>query len=215
MHQTQVIKLRKAKRRFRSLRIDLQRALARGGKDVPAGVTNVNRMTSLRKIGLSYFDAAGKEVVVYCPESKNGEATLQPARRRLRQSGEDQVSDSDKPNSPSAVDSPPPKVDPADVPSPTLDKGAPELRDQHFSIHYGDTGYSYESILGPYLGGAKSVVIEDPYIRMPHQIQNFVRFCETVLRHSVAKKITLITGYDDKTQLADISEKLEEFKRAF
>ncbi len=40
-----------------------------------------------------------------------------------------------------------------------------ELKEQHFTILYGDTGHSYESILGPYLRGAKAVVIEDPYIR--------------------------------------------------
>ncbi|KFG67134.1 BREX system Lon protease-like protein BrxL [Microvirga sp. BSC39] len=166
------------------------------------------------KIGLSYFDAAGKEIVVYCPESKDAEATQQPARRRLRQSGENAVSESDKPSSPIVAESPLPSADTTDAPSPVSNGRVPELREQHFSILYGDTGYSYESILGPYLRGAKSVVIEDPYIRMPHQIQNFVRFCETVLRYSVAKKITLITSYDDKTQLADISEKLEELKQS-
>ena len=40
---------------------------------------------------------------------------------------------------------------------------ASELKEHHFTILYGDTGYSYESILGPYLQGAKAVVIEDPY----------------------------------------------------
>ena len=62
-----------------------------------------------------------------------------------------------------------------------------ELKEQHFSILYGDTGYSYESILGPYSQGAKAVVIEDPYIRLQHQIQNFVRFCETVLKAGTVK----------------------------
>ncbi|MBY5482230.1 BREX system Lon protease-like protein BrxL [Rhizobium leguminosarum] len=163
------------------------------------------------KIGLSYFDATGTEVVVYCPESKNAEATQQPARRRLRQSAEASVTESPMPSS--SVDSHP-LHETKDVASPTLEKAAPELKEQHFSILYGDTGHSYESLVGPYLRGAKSVVIEDPYIRMQHQIQNFVRFCETVLRHSAAKKITLVTGYDDKTQLAEISEKLEELKQS-
>lgn len=89
-----------------------------------------------------------------------------------------------------------------------------ELTERHFTIMYGDIGYSYESIMGPYLLGAKSVVIEDPYIRLQHQIQNFVRFCETVLRATTIKKITLITGYDDKTQLAEIAEKMEELKQS-
>ena len=101
------------------------------------------------------------------------------------------------------------------APTPTVvSPPAAELKEQHFTILYGDTGYSYESILGPYLQGAKSVVIEDPYIRLQHQVQNFVRFCETVLKAGTVKKISLITGYDDKTQLADIAEKLEELKQS-
>lgn len=163
------------------------------------------------KIGLSFFDATGTEVVVYCPESKNAEATQQPARRRLRQSAEGSVAESPMTGS-STANHPLHKTEV--VASPISDKSEPDLTEQHFSILYGDTGYSYESIMGSYLRGARSVVIEDPYIRMPHQIQNFVRFCETVLRHSVAKKITLVTGYDDKTQLADISEKLDELKQS-
>jgi len=44
--------------------------------------------------------------------------------------------------------------------------------------------------MGPYLQDAKAVVIEDPYIRLQHQIQNFVRFCETVLKTGTVKKIS-------------------------
>jgi len=163
------------------------------------------------KIGLSFFDATGTEVVVYCPESKNAEATQQPARRRLRQSAEGSVVDHPETASPTAIH---PLHNTEGAASLISEKTEPELKEQHFSILYGDTGHSYETIIGPYLRGARSVVIEDPYIRMPHQIQNFVRFCETVLRHSAAKKITLVTGYDDKTQLADISEKFEELKQS-
>jgi ATP-dependent Lon protease len=89
-----------------------------------------------------------------------------------------------------------------------------ELKEQHFNIMYGDIGYSYESILGPYLVGAKVITIEDPFIRLQHQIQNFVRFCETILRAGSVKSIKLLTGYDDNTQLADIAEKLDELKQS-
>jgi len=163
------------------------------------------------KIGLSFFDATGTEVVVYCPESKNAEATQHPVRRRLRQSAEGPAAESPTTASPAANY---PLHATEGVASPIYKKTDLELKEQHFSILYGDTGHSYESIIGPYLRGARSVVIEDPYIRMPHQVKNFVRFCETVLRHSTAKQITLVTGYDDKTQLADISEKLEELKQS-
>jgi hypothetical protein len=78
----------------------------------------------------------------------------------------------------------------------------------------GHTGYSYESIMGLYLRSAKVVTIEDPYIRLPHQIQNFVRFCETVLKAGAVKKIVLLTSYDDTTPLADMNEKLEQLKQS-
>ena len=165
------------------------------------------------QINLSYFKADGSEVVVFCPESKDAAATQEPARRPL--SGGVSQSDIAAP-APQAlvkVESAAPSV--AVVGTEMLaTPDVPELKEQHFTIMYGDIGYSYESILGPYLVGAKAVTIEDPYIRLQHQIQNFVRFCETVLRAGSAKKITLITGYDDKTQLTDIAEKLDELKQS-
>jgi ATP-dependent Lon protease len=169
------------------------------------------------RINLSYFKTSGEEVVVFCPESKEAPATQEPARRRLNQA-------EGRPTEVVAAQPAPQPVFPTEpvstVPTPTptaQTSGAPpsvELKEQHFTILYGDTGYSYESIMGPYLQGAKSVVIEDPYIRLQHQIQNFVRFCETVLKAGTVKKIELITGYDDKTQLADIAEKLDELKQS-
>ncbi|WP_246468920.1 BREX system Lon protease-like protein BrxL [Arthrobacter ipis] len=43
----------------------------------------------------------------------------------------------------------------------------------------GQTGASYERIFGPYLDGATSVVIEDPYIRASHQMRNLIDFVAT------------------------------------
>jgi ATP-dependent Lon protease len=68
--------------------------------------------------------------------------------------------------------------------------------------------------MGPYHQGAKGVVIEDPYIRLQHYIQNFVRFCETVLKALTIKRITLITGHADRTSVAEMAEKLEELKQS-
>ena len=170
------------------------------------------------RINLSYFKASGEEVVVFCPESKDAPATQEPARRRLNQApGQPaeavEVQPVAHPAPAAAVE--PPVAPMQTAPAPTVvAPSSVELKEQHFTILYGDTGYSYESILGAYLQGAKSVVIEDPYIRLQHQIQNFVRFCETVLKAGTVKKISLITGYDDKTQLADIAEKLDELKQS-
>ena len=49
---------------------------------------------------------------------------------------------------------------------------------------------------------------------MQHQIQNVVRLCETILKSGTVKKIVLVTGYDDKTQLAETAGKLEDLKQS-
>jgi len=170
------------------------------------------------RINLSYFKANGEEVIVYCPESKDATATQEPARRRLN---ELQAPPADVVVVPPATQAPvaaenasAPVPSPVTPSAPVAEAVVTELKEQHFTILYGDTGHSYESILGPYLRGAKAVVIEDPYIRLQHQIQNFVRFCETILKTASVKKISLITGYDDNTLLADAAEKLEELKQS-
>ena len=175
------------------------------------------------RINLSYFNASDEEVMVYCPESKNAPATQEPARRRLNESDgqptepvEAQPAEQLVPaaEDATAVKTP---ISPTSTPaaaSAAIDMSSVDLKEQHFTILYGDTGHSYESIIGPYLAGAKSVVIEDPYIRLQHQLQNFVRFCETLIKASTVKKISLVTGYDDKTQLVDIAEKLDELKQS-
>ncbi|TQK04936.1 BREX system Lon protease-like protein BrxL [Herbaspirillum sp. SJZ107] len=165
------------------------------------------------KINLSYFKASGEEVVVFCPESKDASATQEPARRRLNRA-DGQLSGAAETLLESPAAKPTSAQPPVATPAAEVALSSLELKEQHFTILYGDTGYSYESILGPYLRGAKSVVIEDPYIRLQHQIQNFVRFCETILKAGSVKKISLITGYDDKTQLVDIAEKLDELKQS-
>ncbi|MBM4232155.1 MAG: BREX system Lon protease-like protein BrxL, partial [Gammaproteobacteria bacterium] len=172
-------------------------------------------------IGLSYFNAGGSEIVVYCPESKDAAATQNPARRKLHAT---QKAEDSTPTSTVAVEEPVParQSTPASASTPSIEQSsitAPtpveaSAQEKHFTILYGDVGYSYESIVGPYLSGAKSVVIEDPYIRLQHQISNFVRFCETVIKPGAVRKITLITGHDDKAQLADMAEKLEELKQS-
>lgn len=170
------------------------------------------------RIGLSYFKTSGEEVVVFCPESKDAIATQEPARRRLKMAEDQPTAEAKESMPPAAVppvpsDAPPPAAAAVTVTVPPI-AAKEELKEQHFTILYGDTGYSYDSIMGAYLKGAKAVVIEDPYIRLQHQIQNFVRFCETVLKAGTIKKISLITGHDDKTPLAEMVEKLEELKQS-
>ena len=93
-----------------------------------------------------------------------------------------------------------------------------EPKERHYRIHYGATGYSYETIFGDYFPGAEEIVIEDPYIRQHHQIVNFLRFCETAVRVGKPKKIQLITRFENQFEkdealpkLSTISDSLKQF----
>jgi len=160
-------------------------------------------------IELSFFDRAGKEVVVHCPESVGASATLEPTRRRIRSKIDDAVSSA--PTSPSSQPSPR-DASTFENPAPAVVQVVPVER--HYTIGYGDTGHSYDTIFSPYLQGAKLIVIEDPYIRLPHQIANFVRFCETVVKAATVRRVTLVTSFDQQTDLAALQEKLDELKES-
>jgi ATP-dependent Lon protease len=161
------------------------------------------------RIDLSYFATDGREVVVYCPESRGAGATQTPVRKTLHPTMDNTPVTAQQPAAVLLA-----LIDPPDVPPTPQPERLPLLAEKHYTIFYGETGHSYESILGPYLPGVKQVHVEDPYMRMPHQIQNFVRFCEAVVKHHSVRRIQLVTGYDDITPLADIQEKLDELKQS-
>ncbi|XP_028292672.1 MIT domain-containing protein 1 isoform X4 [Gouania willdenowi] len=61
------------------------------------------------------------------------------------------------------------------------------------------TGYSYEALFKPYISSAFTEVwVEDPYIRHTHQLYNFLRFCEMLLKAPcTVKTIHLLTSQDE------------------
>ncbi len=169
-------------------------------------------------INLSYFRTSGEEVVVFCPESKDASATQSPTKRGLTIGKQELQTETAVVQTAHAGASPLPEAKPETLlaatvqPAEVIEK--PALAEQHFTIYYGDTGYSYESIMGPYLEGVKEVTVEDPYIRTNHQVQNFVRLCEALIKRPSIKKIDLVTSYDSTTALAETQEKLEELKQS-
>ena len=172
-------------------------------------------------INLSFFTAKGKETVIYCPESKEAQATQQPVRKKLDPDMESEepviVPDEEPHPEPETTEKPKPERTDKSIKKeslkPSLD-GDQKPQEQHYTIFYGDTGYGYDSIIVPYLKGAKEVTVEDPYVRVTHQIHNFVRFCETVVKLSIVRKINLITSYDNKTNISDMRDNLEEVKQS-
>ncbi len=166
------------------------------------------------RIDLSYFDSQGVEQIVTCPESVNAAATLQPVRKQLTigetpaepEATEPVAGPTTEPINESAADSA--------MQESSAEPVKTELEEQHFTIRYDETGHSYESIVAPYLAGATEVTIEDPYIRITHQVQNFVRLCETIINNSAVKKILLVTGYDDEEQKKEAEEKFADLKQS-
>ena len=167
------------------------------------------------KIDLSYTGVDGREQIVYCPESRHAHATQQPKRTRIATAWEPQEADrvavvltTPSPEPIQPVETHP--VHAAATPAPQ----EPEPKEQHYTIFYGATGYSYDSIMGPYLRGATFVIVEDPYIRMTHQIQNFVRLCEMIVASSAIKRIKLVTSHDGPIPTSDVIEKLADLTQS-
>jgi len=173
------------------------------------------------KINLSYVSASGKEVIVHCPESRNAMATLEPARRGIH--GEKLVAARVPAAKPTTTVEVPASVPEAiEVRKPLLASNVspPEVLptsaaakspiEQHFTIYYGDTGYTFDSIFSPYLTGANEVIVEDPYIRITHQVHNFVRLCETIVKNVSVRQITLVTTQDENPEVAEKTKSMLE-----
>jgi len=169
-------------------------------------------------INLSYVNCHGDEVTVYCPESRGSDVTQRPVRKSISPKPKSEVGSPDKsvdsvanamPAIPSASQSS--NIDEIKAQEPGMTN---ETKERHFTILYGDTGHSFESLLAPYMANATKVRVEDPYVRMTHQIQNFVRFCETIVKLSAVKTIELVTGFDDEQQHQETSDKLESLKQS-
>jgi ATP-dependent Lon protease len=82
-----------------------------------------------------------------------------------------------------------------------------------YAIPDGATGYIYERIFRPYIDGAEQIVVEDPYIRKPYQVDNFARFCALAVRLGAAKAITLKTGTAFGEDLDEADSRLETLRR--
>ena len=117
-------------------------------------------------INLGYVDPAGQLIVIYCPESQDSAATQNPVRTRL--AGEEHPAQA-SPAAPTQEPTSAPKMPPTPE-TQTMDAAAKTLivephresKERHYRIHYGATGYSYETIFGDFLPGAEEIVIEDP-----------------------------------------------------
>jgi ATP-dependent Lon protease len=184
-------------------------------------------------INLGYLTESGEVKVIYCPESKDAPATQSPIRKQAVSQGRGSrqavaeeaepapplAAGRKEPQLPTAEPNPAPPSPASEVAPSTATAAAEGPKERHYRIHYGATGYSYETIFGEYVPGADEIVVEDPYIRHHHQVVNFVRFCEMAVRYGPPKKILLITKFDTPeeeteamTKLASLAESLKLYE---
>jgi len=142
------------------------------------------------RIDLSYFNSKGIEKIIYCPESKavlNSDLSYDDLAVKpiIKDLGTVEHNVASK------------EISVFQTEENVL---VSEPIDKHLKVHYGDIGYSYEEVFKQYLIGAKSVIIYDPYIRQKHQITNFLKFAELLVKIGDCNKIHLVTAADDSAQ---------------
>ena len=88
-----------------------------------------------------------------------------------------------------------------------------KLQEKSLSFRMGQTGVNYRKLFAPYMFDAKEITIEDPYIRAPWQIKNFMEFVTMLIdtRPVDELKINLFTNEEDE-KLPDLIDKMDEIK---
>ena len=87
------------------------------------------------------------------------------------------------------------------------------LREQSLSFRMGQTGVTYEKLFAKYLETANEIRVEDPYIRAPWQIKNFMEFVTMLIdtRPVDDLKVTLVTC-EEEDKAPDLIDKLDDIK---
>ena len=162
-------------------------------------------------INMSYINAKGEKVVVYCPESKYSEATQNP-----RKADGCIVPTEEVPNEVNV------STDNVTSDNSTEVNVTQELKDdiipqgpqpKSLDIRHGDTGYSYDNLFAEYLDGAKNIELQEPYLSNIYQLQNLTRFAEMIVKLGTCKKFSLTTkiceSIEDTQRLQTALEQLK------
>ena len=87
------------------------------------------------------------------------------------------------------------------------------LAEKSVSIRMGQTGISYEKLFAPYLRNASEITVEDPYIRAPWQIKNFMEFALMLINTRPVDdlKLNLVTN-EEEEKIPELIDKLDDIK---
>lgn len=89
----------------------------------------------------------------------------------------------------------------------------PILQEKSMTFRMGQTGVSYDKLFAPYVAEAKVITVEDPYIRAPWQIKNFMEFALMLINTRPVDdlKLFLITN-EEEEKIPDLIDKLDDIK---
>ena len=87
------------------------------------------------------------------------------------------------------------------------------LQEKSLTFRMGQTGVSYEKLFASYMANANEITVEDPYIRAPWQIKNFMEFALMLINTRPVDdlKLNLITNEEDD-KLPELIDRLDDIK---
>ncbi|XP_015278029.1 PREDICTED: MIT domain-containing protein 1 isoform X2 [Gekko japonicus] len=87
---------------------------------------------------------------------------------------------------------------------------------KQIKIEENTKGFSYEKLFQEYLNETVTEVwVEDPYIRQVHQLYNFLRFCEMLVKGPCkVKTIHLLTSYEEGSGKSQQMSGLQDIERS-
>lgn len=88
-----------------------------------------------------------------------------------------------------------------------------KLQEKSMTFRMGQTGVSYEKLFASYMASANEITVENPYIRAPWQIKNFMEFALMLINTRPVDdlKLNLITNEEDE-KLPELIDRLDDIK---
>lgn len=164
-------------------------------------------------INMSYINAKGEKVVVYCPESKYSEATQNPRKADGCIVPTEEVPNEVNVSTDNVVSDNSTEVNVTEELKDDIIPQGPQPKS--LDIRHGDTGYSYDNLFAEYLDGAKDIELQEPYLSNIYQLQNLTRFAEMIVKLGTCKKLSLTTKVcDNHDDTQKVQSSLEQLKAA-
>lgn len=145
---------------------------------------------------------------------KTGETHAVETLERVENPVEPAIPETESTDAPSEQSDTAPKS--ADVP--TEHRQRPRIQplaSKQINIRMNQKGVSWKSMLGDYFKTAKKVVVTDPFVRLPHQVTNFIELIQAIQDSSIhAEELTieLHTQTTDDEQAATVIDFFQDLQ---